>query len=260
MHDRIKFYDKILRNKTIVKRLENMDFIPSIEELSILTYYSYKDINEKIKILEEIDSLPKINGIDDDCTNIQKSFISKYKHGLCLLYTENDPFLSFILTNMNDYKSIDSSCFNYPEKYGDENKILIYPTAKEAINDTKDMNLDVFKIYSIDKHLKERRLIASYGLMEDNKIHLYQITYHDDYIYEFRPEHAAPYINGSKLGYYLPFMKEPKYLGKSYIEKDDNGTYYAFINDDNDAIMDISWILNDASNSIATYDIICDYK
>lgn len=265
MIDRIKFYNKILRNKTIVKRIESYDFIPSLDELMVNTYYSYKDINDKISILEDILSLKKISDIDSfqhPCDPDIIDIINKYRGGItCLSDGPITSNISYILTDIDNYCAIDNTCFTQHYNYNEENKIHIFSTVKDAIEYAKECNANTYTIYTVDKYDEDKRFKASYGLMEDGNIHLYQITDSEEIpYYTCRPSHPIPYINDSKLGYYLPFMKKPEYLGKAFIEQDGCGVWYGWANFGKDKEIDMSYLLNDGFNNIATYDIICDYQ
>jgi len=263
MDDRMKFYNRIFRNKTIVKRIKSYNFIPSIDELMINTYYSYKDIHDKIGILEELIMLDEIPDIDDATHPIKSDIdhiLNKYKKGLeCLSNGPESESISYLLTDRDNYHAIDKTCFPYHECSSQEN-MLIFSTAKDAVDYAKYCNDSTFTIYTIDKYDESKRFKASYGLMEDGEIHLYQITHLQDFYYECRPSHPVPYINDSKLGYYLPFMEKPEYLGKAFIEQDGCGIWYGWANFEGDKEVNLTYLLNDGFNNIATYDIICDYN
>lgn len=97
--------------------------------------------------------------------------------------------------------------------------------------------------------------------MEDNKIHLYQITEIDYGYQEFRAKYI-PYENGSKIGYYLPFMEKPEYLGiGTDIGPDDNGTWYGFIEDSDTGMLnsELSYLAAGLCENIATYDFYLDF-
>ena len=235
MNERQILYDKILRNKTVVKRIQNSGITPARLELAIINYYSYKDIGDKLNLLYEIKELPVDDSIQFDSSNTEiDDMISVYKSGLDRL-SNNDNL--FILSHVDNLRNIDKYMF---DDTGFDN-ILIYDDLESLLNYT--YYSDLFTVHVISKNDDNKRFIMRYGRMEDDKLHIYQITPLNPPKYEFRADYI-PYENESKLGYYLPFMDKPEYIGiGNDIGPDDNNVWYGFIdNQTTNKTVDISYL------------------
>ena len=252
MDERLLIYDDILRNKSIVKELQKSDQIPSRLELASINYYSYRDVNDKLKTLYKIKELSVENDHFD--TEISE-MISTYEAGLASL---NNSDYIYILSHMNDYQLIDKNLFKYSNYYDCDHDVNIFNKLDDAIN-FADRRCNIFRIHAVNKSNTDTKFILSYGRMEDRKIHLYQIMLPDSPSYDIELQ-SMPYKEDMHLGYYLPFMDEPKYIGDAFNinAPSDSGHYYGTINNCNTHVWNnIGYTTLNGKGSIAVYDFIC---